>query len=77
VQQPRSKVLYHALDSQDPFVLWRVQPGFIILYDPDMAFMRQVEVYQVRGGGAGDAHPPTHQPTASTNLTLCCLQYWL
>lgn len=41
-------VHFYALDSQDPFVLWRLQPGFVVLYDADMTFLRQLEVYQVR-----------------------------
>jgi hypothetical protein len=35
------------LDSQDPAVLWRVAPGFVVVYDADLAFLRQLEVYQV------------------------------
>jgi hypothetical protein len=40
-------VQFYSLDSQDPFVLWRVRPGFVILYDADLSFLRQLEVYQV------------------------------
>jgi hypothetical protein len=40
-------VHFYALDSQDPFVLWRLQPGFVLLYDSDLSFLRQLEVYQV------------------------------
>merc|ERR1719500_1474903 len=39
--------LLHALDSFDTAVLlMETKPRFIILYDCDMAFVRQVEVYQ-------------------------------
>eukprot|EP00092_Neocalanus_flemingeri_P022527 GFUD01024429.1.p1 GENE.GFUD01024429.1~~GFUD01024429.1.p1 ORF type:complete len:846 (-),score=291.30 GFUD01024429.1:125-2662(-) len=49
--------LLHALDSCDSFdtalLLMEMKPRFIILYDCDMAFVRQVEVYQA-------AHPNLH-----------------
>jgi len=43
-------ILFHALDSCESFdtavLLMEMKPRFIILYDCDMAFVRQVEVYQ-------------------------------
>lgn len=46
-QPPPPQTHFYALDSQDPFVLWRLQPGFVILHDWDLSFLRQLEVYQV------------------------------
>jgi hypothetical protein len=47
-QQPQQRrIHFYALDSQDPAVLWRVAPGFVVVYDADLAFLRQLEVYQV------------------------------
>lgn len=49
--------LLHALDSSESFdtavLLMEMKPRFIILYDCDMAFVRQVEVYQA-------THPSLH-----------------
>lgn len=49
--------LLHALDSCESFdtavLLMEMKPRFIILYDCDMAFVRQVEVYQAN-------HPNLH-----------------
>jgi hypothetical protein len=47
-QQQQRRIHFYALDSQDPAVLWRVAPGFIVVYDADLAFLRQLEVYQVK-----------------------------
>ncbi len=33
-------VHFHSLDSHDEFVLWRLQPCYVVLYDPDMGFVR-------------------------------------
>jgi len=50
-------ILLHALDSSESFdtalLLMEMKPRFIILYDCDMAFVRQVEVYQAN-------HPNLH-----------------
>jgi len=55
VQSPVT--LLHALDSCDSFdtavLLREMKPRYIILYDCDMAFVRQVEVYQA-------THPNLH-----------------
>ncbi|MEW5305380.1 MAG: hypothetical protein WDW36_007923 [Sanguina aurantia] len=39
-------VVFHALDSHEEGVLWEVEPCWVILYDLDLAFVRQLEVYQ-------------------------------
>ncbi|GLI60024.1 hypothetical protein VaNZ11_002089, partial [Volvox africanus] len=39
-------VHFVSLDSHDEFVLWRLKPSFVIMYEPDLAFLRQLEVYQ-------------------------------
>eukprot|EP00198_Chlamydomonas_reinhardtii_P001852 XP_001691188.1 predicted protein [Chlamydomonas reinhardtii] len=36
-----SDVHFVALDAHDEFVLWRLRPGVIIMYEPDLAFLRQ------------------------------------
>lgn len=45
-------VHFCALDGRDMGVLWDVQPAFVIMYDPDIAFVRQLEV--------GFKPPPLH-----------------
>lgn len=35
-------VVFHALDSHEEGILWDVQPCWVILYDLDLAFVRQV-----------------------------------
>ena len=35
---------FTALDSHDPGILERLQPGYVVMYDPDIAFIRQLEV---------------------------------
>lgn len=35
-------VRFHALESRQDDVLWAVQPSCVILYEPDLAFIRQV-----------------------------------
>jgi DNA excision repair protein ERCC-4 len=48
-------VTLHALDSCETFdttvLLEELQPRYIILYDSDMAFVRQIEVYQAQRPG--------------------------
>ncbi|GIL92347.1 hypothetical protein Vretifemale_19875, partial [Volvox reticuliferus] len=47
-------VHFVSLDGHDEFVLWRLKPSFVIMYEPDLAFLRQLEVYQAErclGGG--------------------------
>ncbi|EFJ52250.1 hypothetical protein VOLCADRAFT_103253 [Volvox carteri f. nagariensis] len=41
-------VHFVSLDGHDEFVLWRLRPSFIIMYEPDLAFLRQ------RGGGSSN-----------------------
>lgn len=33
-----------AIDGKDMGVLWEVQPAFVIVYNPDISFVRQLEV---------------------------------
>lgn len=37
-------VRFAALDAHQEGVLWDVCPAFVIMYDPDVAFIRQLEV---------------------------------
>eukprot|EP00891_Asterochloris_glomerata_P002772 jgi/Astpho2/2772/gw1.00050.23.1_t len=37
---------FYALESNHQTVLWDVRPDVVIMYDPDMACIRQLEVYQ-------------------------------
>ena len=37
-------VHFVAIDGKDMGVLWEVQPTFIIVYNPDISFVRQLEV---------------------------------
>lgn len=37
-------VVFYALDSRQESILWDVKPSFVIVYDPDITFVRQLEV---------------------------------
>ena len=37
-------VMFYALESQQESLVWQVQPTHVILYDPDIPFIRQLEV---------------------------------
>ena len=37
-------VYFCALDSKDVGVLWEIEPAYVIVYDPDISFVRQLEV---------------------------------
>ncbi|GAX84863.1 hypothetical protein CEUSTIGMA_g12284.t1 [Chlamydomonas eustigma] len=41
-----SDVHFYALDSKQDDILWQIRPSCIIFYEPDLAFIRQVEQYQ-------------------------------
>lgn len=41
-------VHFCALDGKDMGVLWDVHPAFVIVYDPDISFVRQLEVNLLR-----------------------------
>ena len=37
-------VHFLALEGKDTGLLWKVKPTFILVHDPDIAFVRQIEV---------------------------------
>ena len=37
-------VEFYALDSRQESILWDVKPAFVVVYDPDVTFVRQLEV---------------------------------
>lgn len=37
-------VRFYNLESKEEGILWDVKPSYVIMYDPDMAFIRQIEV---------------------------------
>ena len=37
-------VVFYALDSRQESILWDVKPAFVVVYDPDVTFVRQLEV---------------------------------
>ncbi len=39
-------VVFYALDSRQESILWDVKPAFVVVYDPDVTFVRQLEVQQ-------------------------------
>jgi hypothetical protein len=45
-------VQFHSLESRDESVLFDMEPAFVLMYDPDIAFVRQLEVW-VRAFSAG------------------------
>ena len=38
-------VAFYALDSRQESILWDVKPAFVVVYDPDVTFVRQLEVW--------------------------------
>ena len=40
-------VHFHSLDSNNESILWETDPDIVVMYHPDTAFVRQVELYQV------------------------------
>eukprot|EP00884_Botryococcus_braunii_P016193 jgi/Botrbrau1/3257/Bobra.174_1s0029.1 len=52
---PQSEVLqgvkFRALENRDESTLFDVQPAFVVMYDPDIAFIRQLEVYKAERPG--------------------------
>lgn len=48
VAQALQGVVFHALESRDESVLFDVQPAFVVMYDPDISFIRQLEVASPR-----------------------------
>lgn len=48
-------VRFVALEGHDVMSLWEACPAFVVMYDPDVAFTRQLEVYKAsRCVGVGD-----------------------
>ncbi|KAK9806779.1 hypothetical protein WJX72_002577 [[Myrmecia] bisecta] len=45
------RVLFSALERREEGILWEVQPAFIVMVDPDVAFVRQLEVYKAERPG--------------------------
>ncbi|KAL0051045.1 hypothetical protein WJX82_001096 [Trebouxia sp. C0006] len=39
-------VVFYALDSRQESILWDVKPAFVVVYDPDVTFVRQLEIYK-------------------------------
>ena len=37
-------VRFYNLESREEGILWDTKPSYVIMYDPDMAFIRQLEV---------------------------------
>ena len=50
-------VAFHALDSRVDGVLWDVRPAYVIMYDSDIACVRQLEVTLLGLKGVGFALP--------------------
>ncbi|GFR49035.1 hypothetical protein Agub_g11058, partial [Astrephomene gubernaculifera] len=61
-------VHFVSLDSHDEFVLWRLQPGWVVMLEPDLAFLRQVEVYQAERSLRGSPPLWLHTLTYSASL---------
>ena len=38
------EVHFVSLESREAGILWEVKPIFVVMYDPDVAFVRQLEV---------------------------------
>jgi len=49
-------VVFYALDSRQESILWDVKPVFVVVYDPDVTFVRQLEVQQPSRAQAGNKH---------------------
>ena len=63
----QQRVEFYALDSSDYGVLHRLMPSCVIMYDADVTFLRQLEVYQAR---CGEESPSAHSKQGLVN-TLC------
>lgn len=48
---PDTDIQFLALDTHNVMLLWESQPSFIILYDPEPAITRQVELYKAQRPG--------------------------
>ena len=66
-------VVFYALDSRQESIVWDVKPAFVVVYDPDVTFVRQLEV-----------QPPSFAQAENKRqlLSLCsvfalCPELWL
>jgi hypothetical protein len=57
-------VVFYALDSRQESILWDVKPAFVVVYDPDVTFVRQLEV-----------QPPLLQRLQSSSSCLACVVF--
>jgi hypothetical protein len=66
-------VCFAALDSHQEGLLWDVCPAFVVMYDPDVAFIRQLEVVAMQHSGCNDLHGcAALWNTQQRSLHVCC-----
>ena len=46
-------VRFLCLEEHDVMALWEARPAFVVMYDPDVALTRQLELYKAQSGCAG------------------------
>ena len=61
-------VVFYALDSRQESILWDVKPGFVVVYDPDVTFVRQLEVQP-----PSFARPETKQQLFTSSNDFCVM----
>ena len=65
-------VVFYALDSRQESILWDVKPAFVVVYDPDVTFVRQLEVrHTICCRGCLQANASSASAVLST-LPTCC-----
>ena len=53
-------ITFYALDSRQETILWDVKPAFVVVYDPDVTFVRQLEVHALMHCSATIKWTPLH-----------------
>lgn len=63
-------VVFYALDSRQESILWDVKPSFVVVYDPDITFVRQLEVRICSTGSLLHRHSPPCSGLKQPHATL-------
>ena len=64
--------MFYALDSRQESILWDVKPSFVVVYDPDITFVRQLEVLSCSTGL--QVHMPSILAIAFVRAATAALQ---
>ena len=68
-------VEFYALDSRQESILWDVKPAFVVVYDPDVTFVRQLEVQLADAYTFALDHAlaAMHTPVCQHGIIVCLL----